>query len=202
MTTKVTDGMTSGLVKTSSLASKTPSSKSSGDEGKVVQLNAAGVIPTVYGGGRVLQVAQAVVTAAVSGTGVIPADDTIPQNTEGTEGMTLAFTPTAATSTLYIDIRASVRNNHSGSNQLCAALFVDSTANALAAVGQLTAADEGGVFSINHSVSAASTSARTYKVRFGGNNSATTTLNCVQGATTRIYGGVASSTITITEIGA
>jgi hypothetical protein len=48
MTTKVTDGMTSGLVKTSSLASKTPTSKSSGDEGKVVQLNAAGVIPDSF----------------------------------------------------------------------------------------------------------------------------------------------------------
>ena len=48
MTTKVSDGMTEGLVKTSNLASKTPSSKSSGDEGKVVQLDSSGGIPDHY----------------------------------------------------------------------------------------------------------------------------------------------------------
>ncbi len=58
MTTKVSDGMTTGLVKTDNLASKAPSSKSSGDEGKVVQLDSTGGIPSAYLGtsGGVLQV--------------------------------------------------------------------------------------------------------------------------------------------------
>ena len=58
MTTKVSDGMTTGLVKTDNLASKAPSSKSSGDEGKVVQLDSSGGVPSAYLGtsGGVLQV--------------------------------------------------------------------------------------------------------------------------------------------------
>ena len=48
MTTKVSGGMTEGVVKTSDLASKTPSSKSSADEGKIVQLDSTGGIPPTY----------------------------------------------------------------------------------------------------------------------------------------------------------
>tara|TARA_R100001244_G_scaffold87987_1_gene67159 strand:- start:1157 stop:1897 length:741 start_codon:yes stop_codon:yes gene_type:complete len=40
--------MTSGLLKTSNLASKAPSAKSSGDEGKVVQLDATGGVPSYF----------------------------------------------------------------------------------------------------------------------------------------------------------
>ena len=48
MTTKVSDGMTKGLLKTSNLASKSPSSKSTDDEGKVVQLDSTGGVPDTY----------------------------------------------------------------------------------------------------------------------------------------------------------
>ncbi len=53
MPTKVGAAMTDGVVKTSEKASKSPSNKSAADEGKVVQLDSSGQIPTPYyeGGG-------------------------------------------------------------------------------------------------------------------------------------------------------
>ncbi len=48
MPTKVGSDMTDGVVKATEKASKSPSNKSAGDEGKIVQLNSSGQIPTAY----------------------------------------------------------------------------------------------------------------------------------------------------------
>lgn len=48
MTTRVTPGLTTGVVKDTDKASKLTTSSSASDEGKVVQLNASGEIPTGY----------------------------------------------------------------------------------------------------------------------------------------------------------
>ena len=55
------------------------------------------------GGGKVLQVVKSLVTTKASTSSSIPQDNTIPQNTEGTEFTTLAITPQASDSTLFID---------------------------------------------------------------------------------------------------
>jgi len=57
----------------------------------------------------------------MSGTGTIPSDDTIPQKSEGNEFMTLAITPTSATSKLVISVNLMVRS--SVANHICVALF-------------------------------------------------------------------------------
>lgn len=198
MTTKVTGGISSGLVKTSNLASKTPSSKSSGDEGKVVQLNASGAIPTVYGGGKIIQRVFASTSAVATGTTVMVADDTIPQITEGNEAITLAITPTSASTRLIIV--ANIFQSAAVSTDNCiTALFQDSTANALAAVVETI---HGSTYPLTttlvHEMVSGTTSATTFKVRAGQTAAGTWTLNGMGGA--RRLGGVASTTLTILEI--
>ena len=183
-------------------ASGAPTLLGAGTSGHFLKTQGAGANPAwaAAGGGKVLQVVSTVTNSVVSGSTTFPADDTIPQNTEGDEGMTRAITPVSATSTLYIDVRAPIRTNLAGNDQLTVALFVDTTADAIAAVGLKVTNELGHVFHINHSVASASTSARTYKMRFGGNNVSTRTMNAQEGGTTRIFGGVSSSTMTITEV--
>jgi hypothetical protein len=79
------------------------------------------------------------------------------------------------------------------------ALFQDAVANALAAVGDIGAAGTAAqTISLSHYVTAGTTSATTFKVRVGV-NAGSLTFNG-SAAATRRYGGVAASSITITEI--
>jgi hypothetical protein len=146
----------------------------------------------------VLQVINFTTGAVASGTTTIPIDDTIPQNTEGNEYMSLAFTPVSATSNLKIDIVAQVWNNTSSA--MSAALFQDSITSAIGAVfrGALPSSGEPLTFTVY--VASASTSTRTYKVRVGSNAASTTTFNGTLG--NRMFGGVMASSITIMEIAA
>ena len=151
--------------------------------------------------GKVLQVVNFQTSAVATGTTLTPNDDTIPQNTEGTEFMTLAITPTSASSKLKIDVATFICG--SDTIRLTTALFQDSTANALAAVMSTPGfANIGGSgpSGFTHYMTAGTTSATTFKVRIGGNSSVTITLNGQAG--TRRFGGVASSSITITEVAA
>ncbi len=150
--------------------------------------------------GVVVQVVQTETGAVATGTALIPLDDTIPQNTEGTQFMSLAITPTNASNKLRIDVTAvfacSVLQTFIG-----VALFQDSTANALAAVIQEVFVADGNVTAtFSHYMTAGTTNATTFKVRIGANGGASTiTFNGrVAG---RLYGGAMASSITITEIG-
>jgi hypothetical protein len=135
--------------------------------------------------------------ALATGTTLIPSDDTIPQNTEGTEFMTLAITPKSATNKLLIDV--TFIGSYSGATNLVAALFQDSTANALAAGWFVSgAASENITIRFQHEMTAGTTSPTTFKVRAGGNGAGTVTFNGQAGAAR--YGGVLASSIRITEI--
>lgn len=139
--------------------------------------------------GSVIQVAYAGLTTYTTSTTVMPEDGTIPQNTEGEEELTLAFTPKLATSTLRIRVRGSVIVG--GSYRCCAALFVDSTVNALAVhLGTNAPID------IEYYVSAASTSARTYKLRIGPSAAGTIYINGNFG------GSIGGLTMSVDEIAA
>lgn len=149
--------------------------------------------------GSVVQVVNTQTGAVSTGTTTIPLDDTIPQNTEGDQYMTLAVTPTSATNKLRITVVAVAANDVAGGT-LIAALFQDSTANALAAVSQgFSDANNRGVnLKLEHYMTAGTTSATTFKVRIGCSAAGTTTFNGRNGA--RLFGGVAASSITIEEI--
>lgn len=148
--------------------------------------------------GKVLQIARYNIATVATGTTVIPWDDTIPQNTEGDQYMSLAVTPVSATSNLYIVV--SIIGRHTATNTIVTgALFVDTTANALSAASK-GSFSESNQFTFDHWVSSGSTDARTYKVRIGATDAGTFTLNGSAGG--RKLGGVQSSTITVFEVAA
>lgn len=147
--------------------------------------------------GTVLQVVNTIVTSAASGTTAIPIDDSIPQNTEGTEIMTRAITPNSTSNKLKIEVVAQIGLD--GGDHACLALYQDSTANALAAAPYFFNTNEGGTVSLIHYMDAGTTSSTTFKVRTGTHNGNTFRFNGINGSG-RKFGGVCASSITITEI--
>lgn len=134
-------------------------------------------------------------TFSNSGSTAMPLDDTIPQITEGQEYFTLSFTPQSASSTLVIEVTLHVAAVGAGANEIVAGLFVDSTANALAAASFDSAGDLGTIV-LRHKVASGSTSARTYRVRAGRADANTLSVN---GGSTRLLGGVLTSSIEVKE---
>lgn len=146
-------------------------------------------------GDSVIQTVLTQFGAVSTGTTLIPADDSIPQSNEGDQYMTCTIDPELSTNWFKIEVMWFGSN--SGANQMCVALFQDSTANALAC-GQLNSdADEEIFISFIFWMQAGTDSSTIFKVRAGGVNSATTTFNGKAGS--RQYGGVLVSSITITE---
>jgi hypothetical protein len=148
---------------------------------------------------KILQFVQTTTTTATSTTSTIPFDNTVPQNTEGTEvvGLQTAITPKNASSLLMIELEIDIIGM-STNQSWGGAIFVDSVANAIAA-GNVTpsGATFQQQFRLKVFVSAGSTSARTYKFRFGPNSG---TAYFLQGSAGALYGGTAQATMTITEI--
>lgn len=132
------------------------------------------------------------------GTNLIPGDDTIPQISEGSLAMTLAFTPKYATSELLIEVSAMIAYTPAFAQQTVA-LFRDSEANALACNSNLNSnSNAGGSTSFLHRTPAGSTQTQTFTVRHGGNIGGTSQFNGWSNG--RKFGGASSSSITITEI--
>ena len=156
-----------------------------------------GTLRTTVSSGTVLQVVNYQTGAVATGTTAIPFDDTIPQNTEGDEYMSLAITPKSATSKLLIQV--TVQATCSVLSWVNAALFQDSTANALAAAfGFTDAAASGHAVEFTHYMTSGTTSSTTFKVRAGVNVAGTITFNGQYAV--RKFGGVLASSITITEV--
>jgi hypothetical protein len=148
--------------------------------------------------GKLVQQVISASSALASGAGTIPFDDTIPQNTEGNEFLTVSITPTSASNYLVIEVNA-LLSTSSGQSTI-GAIFQDSTANALAATSNTPpATGSGQFFVLRHRMTAGTTSSTTFKFRAGAIAAATTYLNG-NGSGTRLFGGVAASLITVTEI--
>lgn len=136
--------------------------------------------------------------AVATGTTIMPTDDTIPQNTEGDQYMSLAITPTNASNILHIEVAAFISSSFAGAVAGACALFQDSTANALACVEVTLGGQYYTVpFYFHWTMVAGTTSATTFKVRAGTNSAGTTTFNGQISA--RLMGGSIASSITITE---
>lgn len=161
--------------------------------------DAAPVVGTRLPNGAVLQVVSSQVIGMATGTTVTPADDTVPQITEGTEFMTAAITPTSATSKLRIDVVIFLANTVTN-NPVTVALHQDAAAGALAAGMQVSPGTANLTFCVHltHYMTAGTTSATTFRVRAGANGASTTTLNGASGA--RLLGGTLASSITVTEV--
>ena len=152
------------------------------------------------GSGIILQMVNTMSTLVNSGTTVMVKDDSVPTNTEGDEYMTLAITPTITTSTLKIDVVCNVGN--SATNYMIVALYQDSTAAALAAVGNWNGnnGNSDPIVFTHYMPAGGLPTTTTFKVRAGLAASGTTTFNGGRGA--QWFGGTFASSITITEISA
>jgi hypothetical protein len=159
--------------------------------------------PTITGArgprgfGRVVQTQEYSNTAVSTGTTVIPVDDTIPQITEGDEYMTLAITPADAANLLKIEVSAMI-GHASASTFVSMALFKDADAGALAAALMRTESGSWGAQTtpLTHWIVAGDTNSQTFRIRCGG-TAGTMTFNGRNGA--RLFGGIDTSVITITE---
>lgn len=155
-------------------------------------------LPPVTGGsGSVVKTQTTVSQTTLTGTTLIPFDNTIPQNTEGTNFFSVVFTPT--TTGNYIRVEATIFGAYSVAAHVIAALFQDSTANALTAISmQTTTTNQDVHLTLVYQFIAASTASTTLKLNVGGSTAGTFTLNGNSGAS--IFGGVATSSFRVTEI--
>ena len=128
--------------------------------------NFRAMVVVAAGVGTIVQTVSIYDQTPTSTASNIPCDNTIPQNTEGAQLLSLAITPTSASNLLLIEFIGS----QGAADVQTVALFQDSTANALAA-GQ-----GGYIFSgvsstthVTHRMTAGTTSATTFKIRYGAN---------------------------------
>lgn len=162
---------------------------------QVVQHREGGRMP-----GDVIQTAIATTTAYASSATAMPFDDTIPQITEGVEVGTVSITPANPASVLRVEAHA-LLSSIGGASVVSMALFRDSTANALAAVGYSFASsnDSGnpiGQQSIVYEVTGNTASSTTFRMRAG---SAGETVG-INGTTAARYGGTGNTSIRVEEI--
>ena len=159
----------------------------------------AGIAGSKLGTGAVLQVKYDQTVALDTTATQLPRDDTIPQNDEGKEFMSLAITPISSSSDLIIETELNL--DTTVTNYMTVALFQDSTANAISAVYiHMSGAQHTKRIHLKFKMTAGTTSSTTFKVRAGLNASGTVTLNGTNSS--RLLGGVCTSYMQITEIGA
>jgi hypothetical protein len=148
--------------------------------------------------GSVTQIVNTETGAVATGTTQMPNfTDVAATSSQGDQYMSLAITPTNASSTLYIDVVCML--SHSANVGSQAALFQDSGANAIA-MGHCTTGSLNLIAPVvfRHKMTAGTTSATTFKVRGGTPAAGTTTFNGSGGV--RVGGGTLASSITITEM--
>lgn len=139
--------------------------------------------------GKVAQIASSSTTTPSTVTSVIPADDTIPQNSEGDELLTIAVAPKYAGSDLIIE--AIIPGEFTAS--FIAAIFKDSDADAIAST-MVTPSSNGAL--LRYTVAAVNVTSRTYKLRVGV-SSGTAYVN--QSASFDL-GETINSTLSVTEV--
>lgn len=147
--------------------------------------------------------ARSVYTSNVNLTATIPDDDTIPQNTEGTEILSVSITPQSTTSTVKITF-AGFGATSSNLVEIVSALFRDTVANALCAAthscgdgGTLSAGNQIVQTSLVYEFVPGSTNAITFKLRVGATGG-TLRMNGI--STARRFGGVAQCSLLVEEI--
>lgn len=155
------------------------------------------------GGGGFLQQIRSATSAVFNLAVGIPYDDTIPQQTEGVEILTVTITPTATDSILLVEVSVTGVLDAT-SKEGTGAIFRDTTASAIAAsaLSQTGQDDPEDAFSssIRVFVTSGSTDATTFKLRCGSETTFGMSING-DGANRR-YGGVAATMMTVTEYSA
>ena len=153
--------------------------------------------PATGSTGSVVKTISSIVNSLATGTTLIPFDDTIPQITEGTEFATIAYTPSAVGN--RIRVAANLFGAYSTPANVTAAIFEGTTTNALmAAASSISTANAVSSINILYEGIISTLTTLTYRLRIGGSTAGTFTLNGSAG--TRVFGGVGSSNMIVTEI--
>ena len=158
-----------------------------------VLANASGDV--VIGHARATNNTRTTITAS------IPSDDTIPQNTEGVEVLTVGYTPLESNSTLLISVSLAISAN--GAFGVSAALF-NGEIDAIAA-RIITVANNNWQHECNFvgAYAPGSTSLQTISVRVGrGNGSGFGSAMFINGWSNRAFGGAVISSVDVWEIAA
>ena len=143
----------------------------------------------------VVQLVHYKTSAVATGTTVLPFDNTIPQNTEGDEYMSLGITPKSSSNILVVEVLGHFSADINSSTT--AALFKDLDTNAIS-VGVVTNTSYWiSQIKIIYKMVAETTNQITFKVRCGPQSSGTVTFNGTGGNAE--YGGKLCSYITIME---
>ena len=151
------------------------------------------------GGGKIVQWVYTDDDAVATGNTGVPVDNTIPQNTEGVEYMSLSITPTDSANKLIIYFNGYMTSNNSVS-PLVVSLFQDSTSDALATRSHSSS----GTFVMNpdllHVMTAGTTSSTTFKIRAGPNTGTNYTITFNGYVGSRLTGAIPHSSMIIIEI--
>jgi len=126
----------------------------------------------------------------------IPHDNTIPQNNEGTEILSASLTPKSATN--RVRVRFSGFGSTSGNIPLVAFLSIDGGPAVQVASTYGNSSGQTVHIGFEYEHVPGSTAARTYSVNVGPGGSGSVRMN--GGATARLFGGAAASTLVIEEI--
>lgn len=172
------------------------SNDASFNDGSGFANGAIGSVHAALADGIQVKAGYAAFNAVGTGTTILPMDDTVPQNTEGTEFMTISYTPKSSTNILVIE--SQFFGSVSVAADVSLALFQDSTASALSA-GSFYQGISGGRVLINHRhiMVAGTTSSTTFKIRAGMEVAGTLTFNGVSSA--RRFGDIPKSHMLIRE---
>lgn len=147
----------------------------------------------------VLQSMRVALATPTSLTAKIPNDNTIPQLTEGTQVLSLSFTPISATSKLRVRFQGTF--SFVGGGRAIAALFLNGAADAVRAGATYNTNSACGLVGFDYEYSPGSVSSQTFAVRAGPDNPATsTTINSIDAVTPATLGGILASSLTVEEI--
>ena len=148
--------------------------------------------------GETIQIRRKHDGALATGTTILPNDNTVPQNTEGTEFITQAVTPRSSAN--FLEIEHVGIYTHPSNSGVSAALFQDSTASAIAAITENQTAAWPVIISLKHFMLAGTVASTTFKVRAGSSVAGTFAFNGTSGGASGIFNGLAASFLKITEI--
>jgi len=162
--------------------------------------DAAAQLTTLGLYGTVIDRAYGELTTVLTGTTIIPFDDTIPTSSEGTAltGLTASITPKTTTNKLRVTVSVPVA---AGTVQkaVAVALFVNGGGNAVAVgVNECSNNDNPSVINFTHEYIPGVTTAQTFTLRFGPSTATTITIN--GGAGARFFAGTLKATIVVEEL--
>lgn len=149
------------------------------------------------GGGKVLTASVASTSTPVSTSSTIPIDNTVPQNTEGAELITVTITPTKSTSKLVIFFQGFFGTG--GITNYC--LFQDSASNALRASSTYSDGSSGADLangSLMHEMTSGTTSSTTFKIRFG--SVAVSTAYALSEVGSNVWGSASLASLVVYEL--